>query len=192
MLAFLKGKIIKKGINNIVVDVNDVGYKVFVSEKFLSQRERGDEIVIWTHQYVREDSLDLYGFNSEEELELFELLISISGVGPKSALAVLAIASVDEIKGSIASGDSHLLTKVSGIGKKTAERVVLELKDKMDEIKFSAKSDDNKVSFRSDEIDALMSLGYSLQQSREALAQVDKNITDSGERIKQSLKIIKN
>ncbi|MBD3248349.1 Holliday junction branch migration protein RuvA [Candidatus Falkowbacteria bacterium] len=195
MISYLNGSILKKGINYIVVNVNNVGYKVFVNEKMLSSLAGGDEVKIWTHQYVREDSLDLYGFSSDEELELFELLISISGVGPKSALAVLAIASVDDIKGSIVSGDPSLLTKVSGIGKKTAERVVLELKDKMAKLNFISKTSGQPASgtsYASDEIDALVALGYSLQQAREALSKVDPEINDPGERIKQALKAIKN
>lgn len=191
MLAYLKGIIIKKGANYIVLDVSNVGYKVFVGEKILSKKVKGDELILWTYQSVREDSLDLYGFTSEEELELFELLISISGIGPKSGLGVLAVASVVEIKESIASGDPHLLIKVSGIGKKTAERVVLELKDKMDKIGLPSGALGNGSSAGSDEIDALMSLGYNFQQAREALNKVDKSITDSGQRIREALKIIR-
>lgn len=192
MISYLKGKIIKKGINHIILNTGDVGYKIFVNEKLLSRLAGGDEASIWTHQYVREDSLDLYGFDKDEELDLFETLLSISGVGPRSALSVLGVASVGEIRSSIASGDPSLLTKVSGIGKKTAERVVLELKDKMAEM-----DTDHYYSFSGqnanaggDEIDALMSLGYSLQQAREALAKVDSQIEDPGKRIKQALKII--
>lgn len=187
MISYLKGKILNKGQNYIIVEVNSIGYKVFVNAAMLADFNVGADAEIYTHQYVREDALDLYGFRSLAELEFFELLISISGIGPKSALGVLAIASVVDIKDSIARGDSHLLTKVSGIGRKTAERVVLELREKIGKaIDIGQQSGGGSVS--GDEIDALMALGYSMQQARDALRSVDVEIKDSGERIRAALK----
>lgn len=193
MINFLRGKIIIKGKDFVVVDVSGVGYKVYVNSELLSNFLIGEEAKIYTYQHVREDILALYGFKNMEELELFELLLSISGVGPKSAIGVLTIASVNDIKDSIARGDSALLTKVSGIGKKTAERVVLELQDKMGSLTISEKKDsfncdEKKINASSDEIDALVSLGYSLQEARDALRRVDPEITDSSRRIKEALK----
>ena len=186
MISYLKGKISYKLKSSIIIEVNNIGYSVFVGENFLNELKVGQELEIFTHQYVREDSLDLYGFKNLEELEFFELLISISGIGPKSALSVLAIAKLSDIKESIVRGDSHLLTKVSGIGKKIAERVVLELKDKL--FKMGGDYDLSSAGFSADEIDALMALGYSVAEAREALNKVDKGITDSGEKIKEALK----
>lgn len=187
MISFLKGKILYKLKNSIIIEVNNIGYTIFVRENFLNELKVGQELSVFTHQYVREDSLDLYGFKNLEELEFFELLISISGIGPKSALSVLAIAKLSDIKESIVRGDSHLLTKVSGIGKKIAERVVLELKDKL--FKMGGDYDlSGNVDFSSDEIDALMALGYSVMEARDALNKVDKDIVDSGQRIKEALK----
>jgi Holliday junction DNA helicase RuvA len=124
-----------------------------------------------------------------EELELFELLLSISGIGPKGALAVLSIASVSDIKNSISRGDSSLLVKVSGIGKKTAERVVLELRDKVGNLESGVEGFESGAdSAGSDEIDALMALGYSMNEAREALRKVAPEISDSGERIREALK----
>lgn len=190
MISYLNGKIINKGNSFIIIDVGSIGYKVFINSLLYSEINIGDELTIYTYQYVREDSLDLYGFKSSEELEMFELLLSISGIGPKSALGVLAIASIESIKGSIISGDPSLLTKVSGIGKRTAERVVLELREKIGQITDSRpQAEDGSGSIASgDEIDALMALGYSMIQAREALRQVDVGIKDSGERIRQALK----
>ena len=187
MISYLKGKIINKGSGYVIIRVNDIGYKVFVNASVYAESAINDEKEIYTHQHVREDTLDLFGFKNLQELELFELLISISGIGPKTALGVLAAGSVSEIKESIAHGDPHLLTKVSGIGKKTAERVVLELKDKIGYIDFGAKVESG-IASSGDEIDALVALGYSLQQAREALKKVDTNIKDSGKRIKEALK----
>ncbi|MFA5644048.1 MAG: Holliday junction branch migration protein RuvA [Patescibacteria group bacterium] len=186
MISYLKGKISFKLKNSVLIEVNNIGYSVFVGENFLNELKVGQELEIFTHQYVREEALDLYGFKTLEELSFFELLISISGIGPKSALSVLGIAKLSDIKESIVRGDSHLLTKVSGIGKKIAERVVLELKDKL--FKLGGDYDLSSSGSSADEIDALMALGYSLPEAREALNKVDKNIVDSGEKIKEALK----
>ncbi len=191
MISYLKGKIKNKGNGFIILEINNIGYQVFVNPVMYADLDIGAEVEFYIHQHVKEDILDLYGFKSMEELELFELLLSISGIGPKSALGVLTIAKVQDVKDSIAQGDSSLLTKVSGIGKKTAERVVLELKEKVGSLANGAKGTSINISGQaSDEIDALMALGYSATQAREALQKIDKNITDSGERIRQALKNI--
>jgi Holliday junction DNA helicase RuvA len=189
MLSFLRGKILNKGSGYIIVETNNVGYQVFVNAMLYADFDVGQAVEIYTHQYVREDALDLYGFKSLEELEMFELLLSISGIGPKSALGVLSVASVADIKESISRGDSSLLTKVSGIGRKTAERVVLELREKIVETADArTQTAGGSSSVRGEEIDALMALGYSMQQARDALRGVDAEIKDSGERIKAALK----
>ena len=187
MISFLSGKILAKGNNFIILRVGDVGYKIFINAVFLADIKISAEAEIYTHQYVREEALDLYGFKLMEELEMFELLLSISGIGPKSALGVLAVGSVEDIKESISRGDPHLLTKVSGIGRKTAERVVLELREKVPSAS-SGQAGHKGGLVSGDEIDALMALGYSMQQARDALRAVDINIKDSGERIKAALK----
>ncbi|MCK5510111.1 Holliday junction branch migration protein RuvA [Candidatus Parcubacteria bacterium] len=193
MISFLRGKIKNKGQGYIILDVRDVGYKVFVNETVYAELDIEQETEFYIYQNVREDSLSLFGFNALDQLEMFELLLSISGIGPKSALGVLGIASTEDIKDSIARGDSSLLTKVSGIGKKTAERVVLDLRDKVARLANGEQSAENKgVLASGDEIDALMALGYSMMQARDALRQVDSKIKDSGERIKAALKAISN
>jgi len=188
MIAFLRGKIKIKAQNYLIIDVNNVGYQVFVNPSLIAESKIGQTFEVYTHQYVREDTLNLYGFSSIEELELFELLLSISGIGPKSALGILSIAKANDIKQSIARGDSALLTKVSGIGRKTAERVILELREKMDNLTFATGKLAGGYLAESDEIDALVTLGYSFNQARQALKQVDPKVKDSGERIKQALK----
>jgi len=191
MISYLKGTILQKGVNFVILLVGGVGYKVFIEPARCLEIEKGSEQEMYTHQHVREDALDLYGFKTMEELQMFELLLTISGIGPKSAMGVISIASIADIKDSIARGDSSLLVKVSGIGKKTAERVVLELRDKIDHLtisSFGAGDDGQQSSASSDEMDALMALGYSMQQARDALRGVDSGITDSGERIRAALK----
>lgn len=187
MISFLKGKILNKGQGYVTLRVGDIGYKVFISPTKYAELGIAQEIEFYIYQVVREDAQDLYGFNSLEELEMFELLLSISGIGPKSALGVLSISNVDELKSYITKGDPSLLTKVSGIGKKTAERVVLELRDKIEHATYNTKHE-TKGSVSGDEIDALMALGYSMQQAREALKEVDPKLEDSGERIREALK----
>lgn len=192
MISFLNGTIKIKGLAYVIVLVNGVGYKVYVNETFYSELDIGQEIEVYTFQNVREDALDLYGFSSLEQLELFEMLLSISGIGPKSALGVLSVAKVQDIKETIARGDSSLLTKVSGIGKKTAERVVLELREKVGSLASMkmAGGATGGYSASGDEIDALVALGYSVMQAREALGKIDPKIIDSGERIKAALRNI--
>jgi Holliday junction DNA helicase RuvA len=188
MISFLRGRILSKAANYFILDVHDVGYQIFAGETFLNDLRVGNEAEIFTHHQVREEASDLYGFKTLEDLELFELLLTVSGIGPKSALGVLTIASAGDIKEAIIRGDANLLTKVSGIGKKTAERLVLELKSKVIRTGGATLTANSAALTGSDEIDALMSLGYSLSEAREALNLVDLAITDSGERVKVALK----
>lgn len=174
------------------MEVGGIGYQVFVSPTMYADMITSQAVDLYIHDHVKEESRDLYGFRSLDELEMFELLLSISGVGPKSALGIMAIANIDELKLAIASGDVAMLNKVSGIGKKTAERIVLELREKIATINFEAvgKAGVGSATAQSDEIDALISLGYSLQQARESLKQVDSAIIKSGERIREALKYL--
>lgn len=187
MISFLQGKILNKGNGFVIVELNNIGYKVFVCQSLWSKLNLGQEVELYTHQYVKEDALNLYGFNNIEELDLFELFLSVSGIGPKSALGILGVAKAEDIKDSISQGDPSLLTKVSGIGRKTAERAVLELRGKISPLASSGRAA-GIGSASGDEIDALMALGYSMGQARDALRAVDEKIKDSGERIKQALK----
>lgn len=185
MIAYLQGKIISQGQNYLVILANQIGYKVFVTTDLANNVSLGQDINLHIHQQVKENEIALFGFKSFEELELFELLISVSGIGPKSGLNVFLVASVDDIKQAIIINDPSLLTKVSGIGKKTAERIVLELRNKVGGCLGGTSSE--AISSAGEEIDALMQLGYSLPQARQALQNVDPAITDSAQRIKQAL-----
>lgn len=186
MISYIKGKIIYRGKNFIIIKTGNMGYKVFVLPHL---NLNADEIELFTHLNVREDSLSLYGFSNYAELELFELLISVSGIGPKSGMGVLSIASAETIKIAIANGDVSILTRVSGIGKKTAERIVLELRNK-----FLISSQDGleekvkEISDQTDVIEALIGLGYNPAQAKRALEKVSPKIKDVGEKIKMALK----
>ncbi len=183
MLAFLRGTILLKTQEYLIVDVHDIGYQVHVTKTYLADVKKGETIEIFLYQHIREDASDLYGFKSAIELGLFEKLLSVSGVGPKSALAILGLAPADAILSAIARGDEAMLTAVSGIGGKTAQRIILELRGKLDHIA----SDGTGLG---DEIEALVGLGYSAGQARDALQKVDSSITDSAERLRQALKNI--
>ena len=191
MIAYLKGKIIYKGNTSIILENNNIGYKVFLGEELFNETSLSEEKEFFIYQQVKEDASDLYGFKNSSDLELFELLISVSGVGPKSALGILNMAGGADIKEAILSGDAASLTKVSGIGKKTAERLVLELKTKIMRLSDGKELLNTSVSFGADEIDALISLGYSLVEARSALKEVDPKIKDSGERVRAALKKIR-
>jgi Holliday junction DNA helicase RuvA len=188
MISYLRGKVISQALNYAIIEVASIGYQVFAGEKFLAELKVGVEAEIYIHQQIREDANDLYGFKTLEDLELFGLLLSVSGVGPKSAVGVISMASAGDIKEAIIRGDANLLTKVSGIGKKTAERIVLELKTKVLRSNSASGSLASSGLVGSDEIDALMSLGYSLSEARAAFNLVDPALIDSGERVKAALK----
>lgn len=188
MISFLRGHLISKSTGYVIIEVRDIGYQVYVGENLLQELTVGAEIELYTHHQVKEEASDLYGFKSLADLELFELLLSVSGVGPKSALGVLSIASADDIKEAIIRGDADLLTKVAGIGKKTAERLVLELKTKILKIGAGGTSLSSFAAGGGDELDALMSLGYSLSEARAALSAVDAGVAGSGARVKAALK----
>ncbi len=186
MIALLAGKIELKTDKFIILNTGEVGYKVYCSSQTLRDLEDKKEAKLFIHLYLRENLLDLYGFLSFEELEFFEQMISVSGIGPKAGLSILSIASLKEIKASIASGQVNLLTKVSGIGKKTAERVILELKSK---ILVSGKEVQKLVS-DDEAIDALVSLGYTRYQASEALKKVPGRVKEVENRVKGALKIL--
>jgi len=191
MISYLFGKIKYKDNKSITLEINGVGYEVFVSEPILEKLKVDENKEFFISSYVREDTFSLYGFETQEEKIFFELLISVSGVGPKSALQTLSIAKLSEIKKAILRDDPRLLKKVSGIGTKTAERIVVELKNKLDNILID-KNEKIDLAFdgQAGAFEALQSLGYSAQEIRNALRKVPSNIEDEDEIIKYILKII--
>ena len=150
----------------------------------------GEVVNVFTHLHVREDALELYGFLDEAEISLFQMLIGISGIGPKSAMGILGVEKVEKIKAAISEGRSELLTKASGVGKKTAERVILELGNKLRQA--GSQQIVGLMESDLDIADALVNLGYTKTQAKEALAKVDPKITGVESRIKEALKFLKN
>jgi len=187
MIHHLAGKTVYKDDRCLTIDVSGVGYKVYVTTETVNLIAVGDSVSLWTHHAVRENSVDLYGFKDIKDLEFFEILLTVSGIGPKSALSIMNVASAESMQKAIISGDTTYLVKVSGIGKKTADKIVHELKDK---IGTSEISDKFTVQGEIDAVEALKSLGYTQQEARDALKKIPKNLVITGERIKTALKIL--
>lgn len=197
MIGFLRGSLAEKGDGYIVIDVNGVGYYVNVpanSSAYLSQE--GEEVTVYTSMIVREDDISLFGFSGKGELDLFKKLIGVSGVGPKAAVSILSSFTSDQLKEAIVFEDSKSLTRANGIGKKTAERIVLELKDKFstaDGIVGSnageiAAADQVFAGGRGEAINALIALGYSRGEATSALAGIKERDLSTEEYIKLALK----
>ncbi len=187
MINHIRGAIEFQAEKFVIVDVGGVGYKIFVGGDTIAKMpKRGDVVKLWTHTEVRENALDLYGFLHYNELDLFEMLISISGVGPKTALGVMALAPADTLRKAIASGDTSYLTKVSGIGRKTAEKIILELREKMAGKGITVEA--GALKEEGDVLEALISLGYTQAEAREALNGVPLTVGGVERRIKEALK----
>ncbi len=185
MIAYIQGKVWSKEEKNLIILLNGIGYKIFALSSLIEKSRLDQELEFWIHEHIREDAHDLYGFETRDERDFFGLLISISGVGPKSAMNILNIASIESLKKAASSGDISHLTKVSGIGRKIAEKIVLELKGKFN-------NEEESVSLKSEveAVEALKSLGYSQKESRDALKAIPDSLTSTEDRIKAALKIL--
>lgn len=195
MIATLNGKLIIKELNYIVVECGGVGFKCFVTQNTHTVVGNvGDNVFLYTYLAVREDALDLYGFADSSELEVFKLIISVSGVGSKIGLAILSEFTPDKIMLYIASGDAKSLTASSGVGIKLAQRIILELKDKvgslsLGDVSLNVNAVGNAVTRTASKeaIEALVSLGYTQSEASLAVGRLDQTL-DTNELIKQSLK----
>lgn len=195
MFAYIKGNLEIKTNGYVVVDVGGIGYKIFMSQNAIEKLgESGKEVKIHTYVRVREDDISIFGFNSNEELRMFELLLSVSGIGAKSSLTILSNISPSSFALAVISNDIGKLKKLPGIGPKTAQRIILELKDKL---KTEEAIDDNVEELKeaivendkvSEAISALQVLGYSRREIDLALANIDKNNLSIEEIIRQGLK----
>lgn len=181
MIGHLRGTVIHTDDKFILLDVSGVGYKIHTNTAFLNPEK---QISFWTYLAVRETALDLYGFQSKEEMDFFELLITVSGIGPKSALSIMTLATLKNLRQAIKTGDIGHLVKVSGVGKKNAEKIVLELKDKIDEIETGSDTTSDV-----DALEALKSLGYNERDAREALKKV-VDVSDTGDKVRKALKLL--
>ncbi|PLS80590.1 Holliday junction branch migration protein RuvA [Candidatus Saccharibacteria bacterium] len=189
MIAHVNGVVTEKFENSIIIDVHGVGYEVQVAAGDYELASLQQEFKLYTHHHIREQSQDLFGFSSLAAKRLFELLISVQGVGPKAALAILSLSAADQVRSAIANGDVTFIQKASGVGKRTAERVVVDLKDKvgLPTTGYAIVKPTQATAPQGDDaLDALIALGYSLGQATEALEGIDVEL-DSQTRIKKAL-----
>ncbi len=187
MIAQLKGDVVDITPTHIILDVNGVGYLIAISSH--KDFKTNQEVKLFTHLAVRETALDLYGFITRDEKNIFQLLLKLNKIGPKSAMQILSNADVPLLKKAVAEQDAVYLSKMSGIGKKTAEKVVEGLKDVFEEMGETAFKQTD-LSGDSDVIDALMALGYTQKDARDALQKISPKTTDINEKIKEVLKLM--
>ena len=182
MYYYIKGTLVQKSDNYIVVDANGVGYMIYTSLNSMQNTgEIGKKITIYTYLHVREDVMDLFGFTTIEEKNMFMQLISVAGVGPKAALSILSVTTPAKFAVAVITNDVKTITKASGVGPKMAQRVILELKDKMKtdelEIDLEDESDDILSDNRSEAISALVVLGYSSNDAQKAIKGIDGTLS---------------
>jgi len=185
MISYLQGKIILKKEKFVVLEVNNIGYKVFLSQKsILNLPEIGQNLKLFTFMEVKETAQNLYGFFDYQELEFFEMLNDIRGIGPKAALEIASVGPLEKLKERILKQDENIFAGIPGIGKKKAMAIILELTGRIKNELTSKKSGNNEVE------DALLGLGFSKQRIKEALEKIPKNISNSEEIIKEALKML--
>lgn len=193
MFYYISGTLALKGEGYVVIDANGIGYKILTSVYSIEKLSNNGEVKMYTYMYIREDICDLYGFASEEELNMFTLLIGVSGIGPKAAVAILSTMSPSDVALAIVSGDTKAITRAQGVGPKVAQRILLELKDKIknEQMLSGAVSGDDAVpvSFgaSNEAVEALCVLGYSSIEAKQALSGIDMSM-DLELIIKEALK----
>lgn len=191
MIAHVHGRVEEKFTGSVVVDVGGVGYEIAVPTNDHDRISLNEEIKLYTYHHIREQSQDLYGFSSLAAKKLFELLITVQGVGPKAALAILSLGQPEEVRNAIANADSAYIQQATGVGKKTAERVVVDLSDKVGLPVYYGRKD-NKVqtglNTQDEALEALIALGYTLSDATRALEGVDVSLP-TAKRVTEALKI---
>jgi holliday junction DNA helicase RuvA len=175
MIAWVNGRLIRKGGNWLIVEVAGLGYRVFASPSIILSAKVGETITLWTHEQQREDGREYYGFAAPDELEFFWKLITVSGVGPKSGLAIVGASNINAIKKWIDEGNVAALSEIHGVGKKTAQKIVLELKGKLADAEAGG----------DEAAEALVGLGYSREEARSAVAGIEGSVED---RVRAALK----
>lgn len=188
MIAHVAGTVAEKFIDSIIIDVQGVGYEVLVATPDYEKLTLHDQVKLYTHHHVREQAEELYGFSSLAGKRLFELLITVQGVGPKAALAILSLGDAELVRNAIASSDATFIQKASGVGKRTADRVVVDLTDKVGLPGVApAIGATSSHSHNDDALDALLALGYNVRQATEVLGNVDASAPIE-DKIRQALK----
>jgi len=188
MIGSIRGKIILQDGNHILVETGGVGYRVLVSSKVLSNH-KNSEIALFTYTHVKEDALELFGFLETSDLKLFENLLSVSGVGPKTAMSIFSYLTRDEVINAVLKGDTSVFEGIPRLGKKNAQKIIIELKSKLgDTSSLDLSSMDS--SENTDVLQALQSFGFSSKEARDALKNIDKKAESAEEKIKLALKYL--
>lgn len=189
MIAHIFGKIAEKFAGSVVVDVGGVGYELSVPSGDYDRVTLGDEAKFYTFHHVREQSEELFGFSSLAAKKLFELLITVQGVGPKAGLAILSLGETEHVRNAIANADSGYIQKAGGVGKKTAERVIVDLSDKvgMPILYKKSSSVQTELNTNDEALEALIALGYTLADATKALEGIDTNLSTAA-RVTEALK----
>ncbi len=185
MIAYLSGEVFKKEQDYVVLLNSGIGYKIFTTELELNSLQLQNEAQFWISENIKEDRHDLFGFTTQESLQIFEKVLSVNGAGPKAALAILNIGPIAELKTALINSDAKYIQQASGVGKKLAERLILELSGKLSETALD-NNPNSKYNEDDDAYQALISLGYSPKDASKALEKIDSNLTVE-ERIKQAL-----
>lgn len=190
MIAHIRGEIAEKFANSLIVDVGGVGYEMAVPLSDYETLTLGDAVKLHTYHHIREQSEELFGFSTLAAKKIFELLITVQGVGPKAGLAILSLGSAEQVRNAIANADSAYITGASGVGKKTAERVVIDLADKVGLPTQYGRSEDpaqTEIDTSDEALEALMALGYNLADASKALEGIDDGLSTQ-QRITEALK----
>lgn len=194
MISYIKGEVINKGIDFLIVENNGIGYHVNTSLNTLNSVTEGETVSIYTYMHVREDVLALYGFSKNEELDMFKKLISVNGVGPKAGLAVLSTYEINKIKLAISREDVTAISKVPGLGKKTAGKIILELKDKIGSINTEDLDINEEIKIISNEtndiINVLLTLGFTQLEAKNVLEDINVDGKTENQIIKEALRLL--
>jgi len=183
MIGMLRGEVIEKTANFFILDVRGVGYLLKCHLRLLADLTVGDEPSIYIHEHIREDAHDLYGFATRDELEVFEILISINGIGPKAGLAICGSATPAELRERVMRSDAAWFATLPGIGNKTAQKIILELKGQLVEVEAESEADQELI-------EALKGLGYKTAQAKEAAKSISAEITNASDRVREALKYL--
>ncbi|HAS92402.1 MAG TPA: Holliday junction branch migration protein RuvA [Clostridiales bacterium] len=188
MISYIKGEVVKKGIDYLILDNNNIGYYINTSFSTLEKVSEKEKIIILTYMHIREDIIALYGFLTSDEIDLFKKLISVNGIGPRAGLSVLSTYEVNTVKEIVLKEDVSGLSKVPGIGKKTASKIILELKDKVGTVEELQGSEIVVSSEMSDVIEALTSLGFNYAEVKRTLGNMELSGKSENDIIKEALK----
>lgn len=191
MIAHIKGEIAEKFAGSVIIDVQGVGYEISLTSPDFEALNLNDTVKVYTYHHIREQSEELFGFTALEGKKLFELLITVQGIGPKAAMSILSLGSYEEVRNAIANADAAFISKASGVGKKSAERVIVDLREKVGLPTYYGRKNDpvaiTAVPANDEALDALMALGFQLADATRALEGIDLDLPVE-ERIRQALK----